>query len=373
MRMLRSAAAALIAAAVLIFLSLWREVGPATAIPPLELQSLPTDKLATGVQISHGTSLEDSSDPDVVFLTVQTGATPTWCRMLLSAHLSGNVSVVNLAWNHKYSHIKRPRWILDFVDSTKLRDDQIVFFGDGGDTIFSGLPPRHIGNTFRRLTNDRDVPSEYSRVLSGEMLPPLMFNAEANCYHQQTFQGSWGVKKGKCLSAYKRHNPSINSSYRYLNAGAWIGRVWAVRKVFTEVRRRIEKDPSLWCDQSVIGGVYLSGMFNGVLGLDHFNKIFLPTYHLRPEKDLCPLLPDAEEDSPNLVMCHSGNVPSFIHFNGKSEGSFTAQVIRRTSWWRSAPADRHLAVSSALDGVTFLNDFQHASKIRAVCPHLSFP
>jgi hypothetical protein len=317
--------------------------------------------------------------PGIVFVTVQTGATPTWCRMLLSGFLSGNVSVVNLAWGHKYAHIKRPRWILDFIDQAKLPNDHILFFGDGGDTLFAGMPPSHIAETFGRLTHSIDTPSEYGRVLAGEMLPALMFNAEANCYHQQTFHGSWGVKKGKCLSAYKRHNPNITTVYRYLNAGAWIGRVWAVRKVFAEVRRIIDKDASLWCDQSVIGGVYLSARFRGVLGLDHFNRIFLPTYHLRPERDLCP--PEEHHQGlrqrssePNLRMCHSGHVPSFIHFNGKSEGAFTMQVIQRTSWWRAAAAERVEAVSAARRrGVTFLADLDHPVSIGTVCPHLGFP
>lgn len=443
---LRTIAALILSVAFLMVLPLTLTMTPDTEVevvqrrPPARLTSnRPSTSAGDGAQTIAGadshrrigpedaTSQSSSSaasdaivPPRIVFITVQSGATPTWCRMLASGTLSGNITVVNLAWGHKYAHIKRPRWIVDFISQEQLSDDAIVFFGDGGDTLFSGMPPQHIAATFGRLSHAADLPprspataglhAQRARQVAagGPMLPALLFNAEANCYHQQTFHGSWGVKKGKCLSAYKRHSPNVTSLYRYLNAGAWVGRVWAIKQVFAEVRRRIDKDPSLWCDQSVIGGVYLSGQFRGMLGLDHFNTIFLPTYHLRPERDLCPLgdlvaQPGGHHDQggvtaaviagqagssphgpsmgaavalplPNLRMCHSGNIPAFIHFNGKSEGAFTAQVIQRTGWFVAGAAARQAAVQAVrADGVTYLNDLRHPVAIGTVCPHLAFP
>jgi hypothetical protein len=295
--------------------------------------------------------------------------------MLLSAFLSEKIAVVNLAWGRRYAHIKRPRWILQFVDAARLGDSEIVVFADGSDTIFTGFGPGAIAKKFSSSASTEEVfdPQEVAR---GNALPPLLFNAEANCYHQQTFAGSWGVKKGKCISAYKRHNPNVTSPYRYLNGGAWIGRVWALKKVFMEVKRRADADPSLWCDQSVLGAIYLSNAFGKMFGLDFHNDIFLPTYHLRIQRDFCDAPVPGAGHEPRMRMCHSGKTPSIIHFNGKSEGASTSEVIHRTAWWRQAQEQNNaveLMTHALNDGHTFKGDSGHPVKLGEVCKGLAFP
>lgn len=307
----------------------------------------------------------DAGAPNIHFITVQTNPTPTWCRMLLSAFLSGGITVHNLAWGARYGHIKRPAWILEYLLPLPL--DDIVLFADGGDTMYSGFPPSHIAELFEKLSPVSRRNGEHHSFL---------FNAEANCYHQQTFQGSWGVKKGKCLSAYKRFNHTIRSRYRYLNAGAWIARVSAAKKIFSAAQEIIKRDSSLWCDQSVFGGMYLSGKYNETLGLDSENDFFLPTYHLRASRDLCPL--QRNVTAPDLTMCHSGRVPSLIHFNGKSEGRFTSEIIQRTLWFKtfSQKSARENVVETAKRHITVLHSPGKALRrvtINEVCPHLEFP
>lgn len=344
---------------------------------PGESEAPPAGERVVGTrkELSLGTLPSPThSNGRIHFITVQTGPTPTWCRMLLSAHLSGNISVVNLAWGQKYAHIKRPEWILDFLKT--LQDENVVVFSDGGDTIYTGLDPGHISQTFRQLTADDEAHHNVSAVVDGTALPPVLFNAEANCYHQQTFSGSWGVKKGKCLSAYKRYDPNVTSPYRYLNGGAWIARVWAAKKVFSAAADIIKLHSFLWCDQSVLGGILLSGKFRGILGLDKANHFFLPTYHLRANRDFCDDEKTSATDAarPQLRMCHSHQTPAIVHFNGKSEGKFTAEVLRRTGWARGVATqkDRDARVASAKQAITYLGP-RISKHVGELCHSLVFP
>lgn len=353
----------------------------------------PTSPPAGGRQIGnealHSSPLPRMPDPSkslsrIFFITVQTSPTPTWCRMLLSAALSGNISIINLAWGAKYAHIKRPQWILHFLNT--LRPEDVVVFADGGDTLYTGVPPESIHQRFSSMTAESPQTHSIDDVLHGIQLSPVLFNAEANCYHQQTFDGSWGVKKGKCLSAYKRYDPNITSPYRYLNGGGWIARVWAAQKVFGAAVDIIKAGSHWWCDQSVIGGLLLSGKLRGTLGLDTRNKFFLPTYHLRPLRDFCTsTVPPGGLNSANpkllpdlLRMCHSGEVPSILHFNGKSEGRFTSDIIHRTGWFSRLQQQQSLNENDhpfhmAKKTPTFLGTLGKSVAVGDVCPALVPP
>lgn len=259
-----------------------------------------------------------------------------------------------------------------------LDDWDVLLFADGSDSAFTGFDSSEIVTKFTRLTagavdasllvdeidgNDAGAgePGE-GNMLRGfdarkrrrpKAPVPLLFNAEANCYHQQLFDGPWGVKKGKCLSAYKKYNPFVMSKWRYLNAGGWIGYVWAVKRFFSVVQGELDKRPSLWCDQSVIGGLMLSRKYDHLVYLDYANKIFLPTYHLETS-DFCPTDTDdfgveggidvrnVEKDDPHrgLRLCHSKAQPAVLHFNGKSEGGKSDQILMRTAWYQRAQTEK---------------------------------
>lgn len=345
-------------------------------LPDAALQR--TDELQDGSHMNH--SMVDvegavSYSTKIHFITVQTGASPTWCRMLLSAALTDpSITVVNLAWGAKYAHIKRPQWIFQYLST--LPSANVVLFADGGDTIYTGVRASSVLSRFVEAT--AATPEEFSQqeVALGHKLSPVLFNAEANCYHQQTFQGSWGVKKGKCLSAYKRYDPNITSKYRFLNGGGWIARVWAARIVFQAAIDIIRKDSHWWCDQSVFGGLLLSGELRGILGLDTNNKFFLPTYHLRPLRDFCPLSANSRTAPEGLRMCHSSEIPAVLHFNGKSEGKFTADVMVRTGWSSTLRVhDKAAVLAEVRSNSTILASGAALKVVRIgdVCPALTLP
>lgn len=339
-------------------------------------------------------------------ITVQTNTSPGWCRMLSSAALSG-ISITNLGWERKYAHRARPGWILEWIKAEQggalrrldkaaggaadaaggkgpavvdenadeadeaaprkkgrksggggggassaawqqqrpLDDWDVVMFVDGADSAFTGFDAASI---HRRFTHMVVTDIDPTAPLAARRDPvPLLFNAEANCFHQQLFDGAWGVKKGKCLAAYKRYNPSLKSKWRYLNGGGWIGYVWAVKRFFADVAGTLERRKSLWCDQSVMGGLVLSRKHAGLVHLDYQNTLFLPTYHV-DNTDFCAVdHADADEqgvmkprtDRPferELRLCHSKNYPAVLHFNGKSEDGRASNLLRRTMWFGDA-------------------------------------
>jgi hypothetical protein len=190
--------------------------------------------------------------------------------------------------------------------------DTIIMFNDGGDSAFTGVTPSEVAARFAGMVSAW-------RGAAGTTESPVFFNAEANCYHQQLFSGAWGVKKGRCIGAYLRHNPGLRTKWRYLNAGGWIGTLKSAVALFTEVAHRLDRNHDLWCDQSVIGGIMLGGgPASALIALDYGSAVFLPTYHLSVENDLCPNATGSGD--PALRMCHSGNSPAALHFNGRNSG-----------------------------------------------------
>ena len=301
-------------------------------------------------------SEQQAGVPRLFIITVQTKPSPGWCKMLLSHFLTNSARsdgaqpvVINLGWGEAYGHAKRPAWILQWLEEAKLRDEDVVLFADGSDTVFTGVPRQEILKRFVSATLATKQLASGGGAQPG--FPALLFNAEANCFHQQTFSGPWGVKKGRCILAYDElHNQwsttTMNSSvvqgmrskFRYLNAGAWIGRVWAVREVFGEAGRRIAAGKGkFWCDQSVIGGILLGRVFDHIttLGIDQQNQFFLPTYHVQYGTDVCS--PQLPQGSPKRIqMCASGGTPAVLHFNGKSASSsvLSKQLLAATPWWQ---------------------------------------
>eukprot|EP00758_Cryptobia_borreli_P002955 Tbor_TRINITY_DN3416_c0_g1::TRINITY_DN3416_c0_g1_i1::g.3735::m.3735 len=325
------------------------------------------------------------------FLTVQTSSNGGWCRMLFTFFLTQKIDYIrrrardtgvthgsnsqyhqfhNVGWGESYGHQKRPGWVLKWIEERQkkgfgnsnggvLKDDDVLVFNDGEDTIYSGegggLEDGLLNSFISHTAPSKEaLLRERGNGNSSYTLPAMLFNAEGNCYHQQTFSGVWAVRKGKCLSEYYRYHNKINqqlgkeapfsslanlqnhsllSKYRYLNAGVWIARVWAAKEVLSLAKEKIRKNRKLWCDQSILGGILLyDGVHPLILGLDTQNRYFLPMYHVNLTTDFCHASGEGDGGT-GLRMCHSGYTPLIIHFNGKNV-RFIYDIIYRTSWWK---------------------------------------
>jgi hypothetical protein len=289
-----------------------------------------------------------------------------------------------------------------------LHDWDVLVFADGADSAYTGFSPRETLSRFIGLTvADIDPtlmdPSKLSvhnpeleeplealqqrmgmeRLRTRTAPVPLLFNAEANCYHQQLFDGVWAAKKSRCITAYKKYNPFVTSKWRYLNAGAWIGYVWAVKRFFGTARDVLAKNNALWCDQSVIGGLFLNREREPIVHIDYSNAFFLPTYHLQPGRDICPMDPHSDRDindvndpesaGRGLRMCHTRNIPALLHFNGKSEGGRADELLQRSVWAARARTTkgREGALAVLRKAVTFLEKASGTREVKSfvsACP-----
>ena len=347
----------------------------------------------------------------------------------MTAALSGVTSINVLGWKQKYEHRKRPFWILQWLDAAQKATTtrggdpsrgaasiayvdpwDVVMFADGSDTAFTGVNASTIvarlhrskwgtaGAPFRGRRANPDISTDdradwearaekrqqfvdggggrpapggdgerHDSGHGGVVEVPFYFSAEANCYHQQSFSGSWAVKKGRCLAAYKRYDPTMRSKWRYLNAGSWVGYAWAVRLVMAQATSVLQRKSHIWCDQSLFGSLLLADRLRNLVALDADNRFALSTYHFRVERDVCDLsvedgaaavqlgngdgaatgaavaalseeqlrraMDDRDLSEPSRVglrLCHSRVVPALLHFNGKSEGGRANELLARS-------------------------------------------
>eukprot|EP01065_Artemidia_motanka_P037957 TRINITY_DN46844_c0_g1_i1.p1 TRINITY_DN46844_c0_g1~~TRINITY_DN46844_c0_g1_i1.p1 ORF type:complete len:394 (+),score=94.79 TRINITY_DN46844_c0_g1_i1:46-1182(+) len=336
-----------VAAAAVLLLSLGAMPSspPPPSVPPMRTPSRARTPEPTQPELQSEPDPQPEPEPSpapprgddagsVRFFCMQTNAARAWCRMLRSAAVF-NITVEHPQWGSEYKHAKRIGWVLDAV--SQLSGDDVVSFNDGTDVLFVGGGPEETYSRFR----------DAERAGVGS----LMFNAERSCYAQQAFPepkcgGScrWALRKARCINRYRstvwRHGTHNVSKWRYLNAGCFVGRVWAVRRFFHRVATHVYRGgdhhkallPGVWCDQSMITRTLVSLQDEGVVGLDTGNRVYLPTYHLHPELDLCP--------SSSLSPCSAavpGQEPLILHLNGKSDkvamrsslGRRVAEVQRR--------------------------------------------
>ncbi|ORC88805.1 expression site-associated gene (ESAG-like) protein [Trypanosoma theileri] len=288
--------------------------------------------------------------------------------MLASAILS-NVSVETIGYGRRYKHTDRVFWVMQYIEKERLRDSDVVVVYDGADTLFSGASTvQQAVDRFIATTAPTPDAFDAGAVRRGVATAPVLFSAEANCYHPQlTDSGKWGVSKGRCISAYWRaynywvggcSGDVCNEKLRlhYLNAGGYVARVWALKQTFVAFRDVLQRK-RWWCDQSAWGLVYLWSITQdarmtpdvriprGLINLDFHNEFFFSLHSMRFEIDILfwsstaianvvaggrlpfPLFFNIV-DKPNAT-------PAILHFNGlgRNVGFFLEKMRNHTSWY----------------------------------------
>ncbi|ORC85472.1 expression site-associated gene (ESAG-like) protein, partial [Trypanosoma theileri] len=158
-----------------------------------------------------------------------------------------NVSVVTIGIGMKYTHAKRPQWVLEYMEQEGLRDDDVVVVFDGGDTVFTGASRvQQAVDYFMAKTAPTAAKFDATAVQNGKATAPLLFAAHPLC---STPQLELVVTEGprdsieKCQWFYKsmfdvaesipgQRIVQTRGTYVYLNAGGYVGRVWALRTAF---------------------------------------------------------------------------------------------------------------------------------------------
>ncbi|RNF01327.1 expression site-associated gene (ESAG-like) protein [Trypanosoma conorhini] len=240
--------------------------------------------------------------PRVVFVVAQTGYSPGWCRMMLSAILS-RVSVVSIGFGGNYSHTVRISWLLSYIEEAGLRDEDVVVMFDGADTFFTGpLAAKWAVEGFVTATAPSADAFDATAVHRGEASAPMLFSAEPPCFAPQVdlvvqygpegdyerccwfYERLWKVAGS---SADQRMVQSPPSGFRYLSAGGMAGRVWAIREASKAYASLLAKSDKWWCDQTIWALLYVWSVTQdpvvdpalriryGLLSLDYNNSFFL--------------------------------------------------------------------------------------------------
>ncbi|KEG12367.1 expression site-associated gene (ESAG-like) protein [Trypanosoma grayi] len=275
--------------------------------------------------------------PRVVYIVVQTRASPGWCRMLVSSVLS-NVSVVSIGFGRNYTHVDRQAWILEYLRQEGLRDDDVVVVFDGADTLFTGTDKiQRALEHFLTTTAPTADTFDATAILQGKMSSPMQFSSDALCYAPQIHlivpEGPERPKT-KCFWLYARMWKAVLSpnnqylanlqrkKYRFLCAGGYVGRVWAVRAASRAYTSLVASRSDWWCDQSVWTLLYVwslgqdSGVASnlrlprGILSLDYNHSFFFAPYK------------------------RAFAIPAILHLPGKARGwrRHLSHILQRASW-----------------------------------------
>ncbi|KAH9597063.1 hypothetical protein LSM04_001524 [Trypanosoma melophagium] len=335
----------------------------------------------------HAEKKPPSTVPSVRFIVAQSLPCHGWCRMLASAILS-NVSVEILGYGRKYTHVKRVIRVIRYIEKEKLRDSDVVVVYDGSDTLISGASTvQRAVDRFIATTAPTPDAFDAAAVRRGVATAPVLFTGETTCYHPQlgmVLKLRLPTDDEDCLTLYHRawkvmgyKDSSVNPSepgksrFRFLNAGGYVARVWALKRalaVYSRVLTFRRSRRQIWrCDQSVWGLVYLWSITQdprmtpdvriprGLINLDFHNTFFVTAYGTLWGRDFVPWSSTAIADVaaggrlPFPLFFHMADkpnaTPAILHFNSRGEGTTksTLWMLRNhTSWYvetmRSAAA-----------------------------------
>ncbi|RNE96122.1 expression site-associated gene (ESAG-like) protein [Trypanosoma conorhini] len=266
----------------------------------------PVQKMLTSPMQGGAWVRSPTAAPRVVFVVAQTGYSPGWCRMMLSAIVS-RVSVVSIGFGGNYSHTVRISWLLNYMEEAGLRDEDVVVMFDGGDTFFTRpLWAKEAVKDFLAKTAPSADAFNATAVHRGEASAPMLFSTEPKCWAPQVdlvvpsgpeeqyercrwfYERLWKVANS---SADQRLVQSPPSGFRYLTAGLMVGRVWAIREAFKAYASLLAKSDKWWCDQTIWALLFVWSVTQdpvvdpalrtryGLLSLDYNNSFLLiPRY-----------------------------------------------------------------------------------------------
>ncbi|EAN78345.1 expression site-associated gene (ESAG) protein, putative [Trypanosoma brucei brucei TREU927] len=249
---------------------------------------------------------EGVGDVKVRYVVIQTKPSPGWCRMLVSSLVVG-IDVITIGLDGVYHHTSRPHWLLNYIESAGLSDDDVIVTFDGADTVFVNKHNLQCAiSKFISTTPSKPENFDEEKILKGVQKSPLLFTAERGCFASQLsvlfsirgrkhekrcerfYRGE--ISKAKATGA-ERVMRMPKSGRAYLNAGGVIGRVWAFKEAIGGFSKLREKSDRWWCDQTIwtilfawsvnqqdTGGKAVH-LRKGLISLDYDARYFLiPSY-----------------------------------------------------------------------------------------------
>ena len=165
-------------------------------------------------------------------MTGYTGFGPGNCYYLASAAKYALRPFV-LGWQkHYYGHIMRLDAYITFLREFSLADEDVVLFTDGRDALF------RCGSAVLLQRFDAAVAKQTRRAeAAGRPAGPLVWGADATCIPGFcAFDRRKLYPEGKVRLPNVREPSGFKGSVKFLNAGAWMGRVGYARRYFEAMR-----------------------------------------------------------------------------------------------------------------------------------------
>ncbi|ORC85482.1 ESAG-like protein [Trypanosoma theileri] len=236
---------------------------------------------------------------------------------------------------------------MEYMEQEGLRDDDVVVVFDGGDTVFTGASRvQQAVDYFMAKTAPTAAKFDATAVQNGKAVAPLLFAAHHMCFTPQlelvVTEGPGDFVK-KCQWFYKSMFDVAESIpgqrmvrskglQIYLNAGGYVGRVWALRTAFAAYAGVAAMHRNWTCDQSIWAPLQVWSILQkpevpshlrlpyGIMSLDYNHQFF---YNARKKH------------------------PAFsaiLHFPGRilAERRFLPRYIRSTTWFHELQQDARL-------------------------------
>lgn len=168
----------------------------------------------------------------------------------------------------------KSQWISWYLDKQKLADTDILLVIDAYDVIV--------------LANEQEIKERFLMFNS-----PIVFSTEKICWPDATLASQY---------------PNTNSTYKYLNAGTYIGYVGAIKEALKEMNLRDRDD-----DQLAFTKYFLAHPEK--IALDYQCELFWPLSGVDPAA-----IEIMEGETMNRVKnLETGSMPSILHGNGPSK------------------------------------------------------
>jgi hypothetical protein len=171
------------------------------------------------------------------------------------------------------------KFLYEIIHRPDIHPNDIIMYMDGFDTYVNGDPKAIV----ERFTRDFSA--------------PIVFGAEQYCSPDE--------RLGQYFPVENRH-----LEFRYLNAGMFIGRVWAFRELLRDFSYDDDLDDQMWWHFQYAEDP------NKLISLDHYNKLFFNIIH----KTF-----DAYSLSGDGIITYQGRTPQLIHTPG-AEGHHLVHV-----------------------------------------------
>jgi hypothetical protein len=187
------------------------------------------------------------------------------------------------------------------------RDDAVVLFADAFDSVL--LPCRDtILGKFRAFE------------------APIVFSAEKGCWPDPHLKARYPQPESRAMAPQDatlrrlRPTPPLETPFRYLNSGGYMGYAGAIRSVLAELEAPDEDD-----DQRLFTHYFLE--HRETVGLDHESTIFQTLHHVDPD--------DLTVERGNPVRVRGRLTPTetcVLHGNGDGRGTLATLVARLRSF-----------------------------------------